>query len=289
MGAVENEDYVSALLRLDSGARVVLEASRVAVGEQNTYGFEVHGTTGAAVLGLPPDGGARRQPGGRYQDQPVTTVFVGPGAGHYAAFQPGAGIAMGYDDLKVIEAANFLPSIAAGRPHGADLDDAVRAAVTLDALTSSTAGVLGGRPGARRILRVSGGAGGDLDVHCRPCHISHVTMSEHYDRRSGQGSALLERSCRCPGPAQARRPTVRARPNEETSMRSTRRSLQALAAVTATAVAWPRAAVRGAQNEGVDAGREFTIAMVTHEAPGDTFWDKIRNGAEQAAEDHNIT
>ena len=29
----------------------------------------------------------------------------------------------------------------------------------------------------------------------------------------------------------------------------------------------------------------ITIAMVTHEAPGDTFWDKIRAGAEQAAKD----
>jgi simple sugar transport system substrate-binding protein len=42
----------------------------------------------------------------------------------------------------------------------------------------------------------------------------------------------------------------------------------------------------GAQNEA--SGESYTIAMVTHEAPGDTFWDKIRNGAEQAAEDHGI-
>ena len=42
----------------------------------------------------------------------------------------------------------------------------------------------------------------------------------------------------------------------------------------------------GAQDEA--AGKSYTIAMVTHEAPGDTFWDKIRNGAEQAAKDHGI-
>ncbi|MFD0518591.1 Gfo/Idh/MocA family protein [Paractinoplanes durhamensis] len=46
-GPVENEDYFGALLRMDSGARVVLEASRVAVAEQNSYGFEIHGTRGA--------------------------------------------------------------------------------------------------------------------------------------------------------------------------------------------------------------------------------------------------
>jgi simple sugar transport system substrate-binding protein len=35
-------------------------------------------------------------------------------------------------------------------------------------------------------------------------------------------------------------------------------------------------------------GPSFTIAMVTHEAPGSTFWDRIRAGAQQAAEQHGI-
>jgi simple sugar transport system substrate-binding protein len=33
----------------------------------------------------------------------------------------------------------------------------------------------------------------------------------------------------------------------------------------------------------------YTFAMVTHEAPGDTFWDRIRAGAEQAAKDTGST
>ena len=33
----------------------------------------------------------------------------------------------------------------------------------------------------------------------------------------------------------------------------------------------------------------YTIAMITHETPGDTFWDKIRAGAEVAAAKDNIT
>lgn len=32
----------------------------------------------------------------------------------------------------------------------------------------------------------------------------------------------------------------------------------------------------------------FTIAMVTHEAPGDSFWDKVRSGAQAAAAKDNI-
>ena len=139
LGPVENDDYVSCLLRLESGARVVLEASRVAVGEQNNYGFEVHGTTGALSWDFRRMGELGISRGGAYQDQPVCTVQVGPGAGQYAAFQPGAANAMSFDDLKVIEAQDFLRSIAEGRPVGADLQDAVRAAVTLDALADSAA------------------------------------------------------------------------------------------------------------------------------------------------------
>ena len=68
------------------------------------------------------------------------------------------------------------------------------------------------------------------------------------------------------------------------------RPLKALAAVSALVLAVAACSSEGgAQDEGAAAGEEFTIAMVTHEAPGDTFWDKIRNGAEQAAEDHGIT
>jgi simple sugar transport system substrate-binding protein len=33
----------------------------------------------------------------------------------------------------------------------------------------------------------------------------------------------------------------------------------------------------------------YTIAMITHETPGDTFWDKIKAGAQQAAKDEGVT
>jgi predicted dehydrogenase len=137
MGPVENDDYVSSLLRLASGARVVLEASRVAVGEQNNYGFEVHGTRGAVFWDFRRMNELAVSVGESYQDQAVSTVYVGPGHGEYAAFQPGSAIAMGYDDLKVIEAYDFLRSIVDGVPHGATLQDAVRAATVLDAMSRS--------------------------------------------------------------------------------------------------------------------------------------------------------
>jgi predicted dehydrogenase len=137
LGPVENEDYVSCLLRFASGARGVLEACRVSVGEQNNYGFEVHGTKGAVFWDFRRMNELGVSRGTAYQDQPVTTVFVGPGHGEFAAFQPGAANAMGYDDLKVIEAHRFLRSVAEGRPYGATLSDAVRSAAVLDAMARS--------------------------------------------------------------------------------------------------------------------------------------------------------
>nr|WP_272926785.1 Gfo/Idh/MocA family oxidoreductase [Streptomyces sp. SID4946] len=136
-GPVENEDYVSCLLRFASGARGVLEACRVSVGEQNSYGFEVHGTSGAVSWDFRRMNELAVSRGTSFQDQPVSTVYVGPGDGEFAAFQPGAGNAMGYDDLKVIEAHRFLRSIAEGTPYGATLADAVRGAVVLEAMAES--------------------------------------------------------------------------------------------------------------------------------------------------------
>jgi len=139
LGPVENEDYVSSLLRFASGARGTLEASRVAVGEQNNYGFEIHGTKGAVFWDFRRMGELGVGTGTTYQDQPVSTLYVGPGHGEYAAFQPGSATSMGYDDLKVIEAFNFLRSIAEGTPYGSTLDDAVRSATALDAMAESAA------------------------------------------------------------------------------------------------------------------------------------------------------
>src|SRR5690606_40943952 len=47
-GAVENEDWVAALARLDGGAHATLESSRVAHGHRSDYALEVFGTEGSA-------------------------------------------------------------------------------------------------------------------------------------------------------------------------------------------------------------------------------------------------
>jgi predicted dehydrogenase len=137
VGRVENEDYVACLMRMASGAHAVLEVSRASVGEQNAYGFSVHGTKGALSWDFRRMNELNVGTGDVFQDQPMSTVLVGPRHGFYGAFQPGAGIAMSYDDLKVVEAYQFLRSVVDGAPHGPTLDDALRSAVVLEAIDRS--------------------------------------------------------------------------------------------------------------------------------------------------------
>jgi predicted dehydrogenase len=138
-GAVGNEDQASALLRFSSGARGRLETSRVAVGEQCKYGIEVRGTRGAVAWDFRRMQELRVCAGQPYVDASWQTTFVTPSSGDYAAFQPGAGVTMGYDDLKVIEAERLVRSIALGKPVGATIDDAVVAATLVEAIVVSAA------------------------------------------------------------------------------------------------------------------------------------------------------
>src|SRR3954467_13124966 len=70
----------------------------------------------------------------------------------------------------------------------------------------------------------------------------------------------------------------------------------AVAAVSLTAVLAVSACSGGGAAPKTDTGggggggnSGYTFAMITHEVPGDTFWDRIRAGAEQAAKDTGST
>jgi predicted dehydrogenase len=137
LGDVENEDYVNALFRLTDGSRGILESSRVAVGEQNTYGFEVHGTKGAVAWDFRRMNELRVCSGQDYLNGFYATEYAGPGDGELAAFQPGTNNPVGFDDLKVIEARRLVESIATGKPVGATIHDALAAARVVDAMLES--------------------------------------------------------------------------------------------------------------------------------------------------------
>ncbi|HEY4726665.1 MAG TPA: Gfo/Idh/MocA family oxidoreductase, partial [Actinomycetes bacterium] len=103
LGAVENEDYAATLVRFagdgpGAGAVGTLEASRTIVGPQCGLGFELYGTEGSAVWNFEQLNELRLCLGRGGPHQGYTTVLANPHLGDYGRFQPGPGIAMGYDD-----------------------------------------------------------------------------------------------------------------------------------------------------------------------------------------------
>ncbi len=83
MGDVTNEDYVSALVHFENGTRGMLEACRVNDANPAEDGY--------------------------------TTLLSGPAHPYHSHFNPAWGLNLGYDDLKVIEAYNFLHSVVTGQ------------------------------------------------------------------------------------------------------------------------------------------------------------------------------
>jgi predicted dehydrogenase len=137
LGEVENEDRVAALVEFETGLFGTIESSRVAVGPEARYLFEANGTEGAVSWNfermnelevcLPLPSG----------DRGYSTVYMSPNHPDFAHFQPGAGLAMGYNDLKVIEAFLFLESIVDGVQRAPGVKEMAAAARVLDAIARS--------------------------------------------------------------------------------------------------------------------------------------------------------
>jgi simple sugar transport system substrate-binding protein len=67
-----------------------------------------------------------------------------------------------------------------------------------------------------------------------------------------------------------------------------RRRAAAVSLVAALALVVSACSSSGGKKATGVSNERFTVAMITHEAPGDTFWDKIRSGAQAAAAKDNI-
>jgi predicted dehydrogenase len=137
MGAVENEDYVGGLLRFANGARGTMENSRTCIGPHVRMSFEVNGTRGALSWDFQRLNELQLYRTDGTGDRGYRTVHAAPGMGDFASFQPGAGISMGYDDLKVAEAERFLSSIAEGRDRAAGIRDIVSTMRVVEAMDRS--------------------------------------------------------------------------------------------------------------------------------------------------------
>ena len=136
-GTVTNEDYVGALVEFENGARGTLEADRSIFGPQSQMSFELNGSKGAVSwdheklnqlqLYLPEE-----QPNDGFME-----VLAGDWLPHQGEFVPGGGNSLGFEDLKIIEALEFLKSVTAGRQHSPGFSDSLATAGVAAAMIRS--------------------------------------------------------------------------------------------------------------------------------------------------------
>jgi predicted dehydrogenase len=135
---VENEDTASALIRFSNGAHGSLSTSRSAWGRKNRLAWEVHGTNGMICFDQ-----ERMNELQIYRNtdeaglQGFQTILTGPDHAPYSAFCPATGHQLGFNDLKVIEAAAFLRDVAGGTAAHPDFADALEFEKVIHAIASS--------------------------------------------------------------------------------------------------------------------------------------------------------
>jgi predicted dehydrogenase len=129
LGDVTNEDYVGALVEFSSGARGTFEVCRTIQGPKCQMAFEVNGTKGALnwdfermnELNLMLSDGEAASEGYR-------RVLSTPQHPFHQNFSPSPANSLSYEDLKVIEAYQFLSSIAEGRQRQPGFSEALAVA-----------------------------------------------------------------------------------------------------------------------------------------------------------------
>ena len=137
-GKVTNEDYVGALAQFANGAHGTLEACRVIRGPDCQMAFEVHGTGGALAWDFESMNELRLSLSHENEaGQGYRRVLSGPEHPFHANFNPAPANGLGYEDLKVIEAYQFLKSIADGKPGEPGFREAVAVAAVQSAIQRS--------------------------------------------------------------------------------------------------------------------------------------------------------
>lgn len=138
-GPVENEDWIAMIARIEGGVLATLEASRVAIGPRAEYVIEVYGSEGSIRWNFERMNELEVCIGGTNEFVGYTRVMAGGDFPHFAAFQPSAGTSMGFDDMKCIEAYQFITSVLTGEQLAPSVHDGLAAAEVDEAALASAA------------------------------------------------------------------------------------------------------------------------------------------------------
>ena len=136
--AVENEDITEFLVHFENGAIGTIGTSRIGMGRKLALGYEIQGTKGSLFynqermneIQLYRDSDPEREKG-------YKTIYIGPEHPGYKAFFGLAGIGLGYNDQKIIEAHELIAAVAAGQPVQPDVRFAYQVNKVIDAVDLS--------------------------------------------------------------------------------------------------------------------------------------------------------
>jgi len=135
---VENEDIAHALLRFGSGVKGTLATSRVAWGRKNGFDFEVFGTRGAIRFTQERFNELELYLAGEREDRSgFRRILTGPAHEPYGRFNPAAGHGLGFNELKVAEAAMLLDAIAQEGEAYPDFREGAAIEAIVDAIVES--------------------------------------------------------------------------------------------------------------------------------------------------------
>jgi predicted dehydrogenase len=136
--AVENEDIMEFLVRFENGAIGTIGTSRIGMGRKLGLTYEIQGTKGSLFytqermneIQLYRDTDPNREKG-------FKTVYIGPEHPGYKAFFGLAGIGLGYNDQKIIEAHDLITAVALNEPVQPDVRFAYGVNKVIDAAALS--------------------------------------------------------------------------------------------------------------------------------------------------------
>jgi predicted dehydrogenase len=137
-GDVTNEDYVGTLVEFENGVVGTLEVCRVVFGPKCENAFEVNGTKGAASWNFEKMNELQIYlPDGEGAHDGYVRLYAGPEHPFHGNFNPAPAAALGYNDLKVIEAHQFLKSVVEGKQGTPGFAEALAVAEFQDAVQRS--------------------------------------------------------------------------------------------------------------------------------------------------------
>jgi predicted dehydrogenase len=136
--AIETFDIATALLRMGGGVSGAIQVSRAAWGRKGRLQLQIFGARGAILF----DQERFNEVGvyladGPAEDQGIKTVLMGPAHPPYDRFIPAPGHQLGFNDLKIIEAHEFLKRIRGEPSLTIDFDKSLSIERTIHAIARS--------------------------------------------------------------------------------------------------------------------------------------------------------